>query len=132
MAQTSGTQALQGRKVNHDPAPYLWRDGSRTARGSVWGSRPACRYAPRPEFDVPDNPILARFRKWRGMEPQDIRWVEVWLAGFDAYDAFGGFKGWEIWDSALMVLVTSTDEQRAFARRVLEKLPLLAEVEVVE
>lgn len=79
---TSGTQALQGRTVNHDPEPYLWFSGGRSAKGSDWGSRPQCRYAPRPEYAVLDNPLLGALRDCKRFCPEDcedaLAWVE-WL-----------------------------------------------------
>lgn len=57
---TSGTQALQGRKVNHDPKPWLNGHGVRIVHGIEGLNRNS--YDPRPEFDVPDNLILASFR----------------------------------------------------------------------
>jgi hypothetical protein len=45
-----GCEEERAHKVQLDPSPYLWRSGGRTTHGSRWGSRPACRFAPRPEY----------------------------------------------------------------------------------
>ena len=60
---TSGTQARDGRTVNHDPEPWTCEHcGKRSA--VEWGlDRYGRTYDPRPEFAVLDNPILAAFRK---------------------------------------------------------------------
>ena len=63
---TSGTQTLQGRKVNHDTEPYMWGDGSRETEKFVEENPSVGLYVehkPRPEFDVTDNPVLAAFRE---------------------------------------------------------------------
>ena len=66
---TSGTQALQGRTVNHDPEPWAYSSQSKPGLGPFGTpDRAATRFDgamlwfPRPEFAVLDNPILAQLR----------------------------------------------------------------------
>jgi len=58
---TSGTQALQGRTVNHDPLPIKWYEGCRYSANMP--KPPGAWLDPRPEYAVLDNPILADFRR---------------------------------------------------------------------
>lgn len=111
---TSGTQALQGRTVNHDPRPYQvyadgvpsWRRNFHRERfGNGFGDVITDTYNPRPEFDVLDNPILAEFRSdWDGTYER-ICW---WLAMLEE----NVYPSW-------------TPEQLDHARRVLTKLAAL-------
>jgi hypothetical protein len=82
-AFTSGTQARDGRKVNHDPHPWQ-HDMSRSKRyGHNDLTCPEDCDAvldPRPEFDVLDNPILAAFREAIA-EGDPYADAESWLAG---------------------------------------------------
>lgn len=77
---TSGTQARDGRTVNHDPYPYRsnaigrHRDRSRSATGRFAVVDPV--YDPRPEYAVLDNPILAAFRQ---EGPRFFGGIEGWL-----------------------------------------------------
>lgn len=60
---TSGTQALRGRKINHDPEPWVdLAHGNRHPDTDIGGI--AVWYDPRPEFDVLDNPILIELRQY--------------------------------------------------------------------
>jgi len=71
---TSGTQALQGRTVNHDPKPYFYpQTGYRasafeSARLDAHNGYDPSRMPllhPRAEFAVLDNPVLTLFRAQR-------------------------------------------------------------------
>jgi len=59
-AFTSGTQAAQNRTVNHDPMP--WVVPALPSERYAHQERPWEVLAPRPEFAVLDNPILAGWR----------------------------------------------------------------------
>jgi hypothetical protein len=97
---TSGTQALQGRTVNHDPKPYSTAANTPERRAATATDDGIEWYDPRPEFDVVDNPILAAFRKYY---PKDR--PEDWVWGID-----NGHND------------PATPEQIDHARRVLERL----------
>ena len=58
---TSGKRA---ELANHDPYPWITRKhAQRFHNEQTLGTWPSgCDYDPRPEFDVPDNPILTQFR----------------------------------------------------------------------
>lgn len=111
MSFTSGTQKLQGRKVNHDPEPYRNKlDGTRSAHDPEahnWD----WLWSPRAEFSVEDNPILAAFREYPDHSVESVQnWLDVMLDpsnGTDEVaalimDAVGGpaGPGWEdpYWD----------------------------------
>lgn len=60
---TSGYRAEIGLPpANHDPLPYVYYDGLRLSQPLIRTIGMA-DYAPRPEFNVPDNPILVAFRR---------------------------------------------------------------------
>lgn len=130
---TSGTQALQGRTVNHDPRPYQvyadgvpsWRRNFHRERfGNGFGDVITDTYRPRPEFDVLDNPILAEFRRsfgnaktlpataWPNAKPDAV--IQRWLRWVDNPNASSDDP--EPWTAA----------ERSHARRVLAKLAALA------
>lgn len=72
-AFTSGTQARDGRTVNHDPHPNVWEghserdqmraDTDRFRKGALF-NHSRYRARPRPEFAVLDNPILFELRQY--------------------------------------------------------------------
>jgi hypothetical protein len=70
---TSGTQTLQGRKVNHDDEPWaVLLDGVEIDRYATESqaerhaeSFETITYALRPEFAVHDNPVLLDIRTYR-------------------------------------------------------------------
>lgn len=85
---TSGTQALQGRKVNHDREPYIIDTGWLVIRSAYDATLPvkSSTYDPRSEFDVLDNPILATVRKsigiWENFDGTEMTGPEIareWL-----------------------------------------------------
>jgi len=118
---TSGTQARDGRKVNHDPYPNVWEghsprnqmraDTDMFRKGAPFNHE-RYRYLPRPEFDVPDNPILARFRE---------RIEETWEHPYwgDAWDSTMDYIGFA---SDFPYRVKETSAEIDHARRVLSKL----------
>lgn len=112
---TSGTQALQGRTVNHDPKPFLDADTGERLEGSF----DIDEWHPRPEFDVHDNPILAAYRR----QPD----FDLWDMGFAMFTTFGGERTWDRPEHHFHAFVTATGEQIEHARRVLTKLGALHE-----
>lgn len=77
MSFTSGTQALQGRTVNHDPYPYRCTDSTHTTTHRLSFDGIKTQYAPRDGFAVRDNPILAEFRKIKnkyGTTAESAQW----------------------------------------------------------
>lgn len=97
---TSGYRAAHGLpKANHDPHPWK-RYNVRLRRKPYRDGLPGVRYAPRPEFDVPDNPILAAYRKSMPLDPANA-------------------LGW-------LAYVVAPAEQIEHARKVLTKLAALA------
>lgn len=118
MQFTSGTQARDGRTVNHDPRPWIDQDGWRwtteakdaySARGSV----NEYRHDPRPEYAVLDNPILAELRRSTVTAPEFFdEEVKMALSRDPNYSN---------------AYVTSTPKQIIHARRVLERLAALGE-----
>lgn len=114
---TSGTQALQGRTVNHDGRPWVYRhdDGTIGHRASVW-SEDHESFEPRPEFAVLDNPILASFREWWDKAPDEWtldRFIDALTADVRAPEAIR------------VVIRNSSTTGREHARRVLTKLAAL-------
>lgn len=118
---TSGTQARDGRKINHDPYPNVWEghsprnrmraDTDMFRKGAPFNHE-RYRYLPRPEFDVLDNPILAAFRvTWQGqldmLEQAEFLALELGDAGLWPDDGYTD---------------EYTREQIDHARRVLDKL----------
>lgn len=94
---TSGTQARDGRKVNHDPKPWL---RYRVEPDDGWGYD----YSPRPEFDVPANRILVELRQ---------RAHSIGLAHAVAGALLDSVTHW--WNGYTMA-------ERSHAKRVLRKL----------
>lgn len=87
MIFTSGTQALQGRTVNHDPEPYLnSKDGTRSryitnATPWLWD------WSPRPKYAVVDNQILLAFREhYNEFRPEN---AQAWLDDIADRDGYG-------------------------------------------
>ena len=111
MQFTSGTQAMQGRTVNHDEYPYVCYNWPGSAR--IDEPVPGCAdiYEPRPEFAILDNPILMTLRT-HVMSGADVRGqVQVFLntAPLDWVPYLG-----------------ATPEQIEHARRVLTLLAALS------
>jgi hypothetical protein len=118
MMFTSGTQAIQGRTVNHDPAPWLVTRGVYRGRYVSQSAIPiqhaVIRDDPRHEYGVLDNPILAAFRDDLNTARDRERDSDVIADWINALDGD---------DSGLSVSVPSAaSEQIDHARRVLEKL----------
>lgn len=109
---TSGTQARDGRIVNHDPKPWTVLDqaGRVVAHSSERGEH--SYRSPRPKFNVLDNPILAAFRSAIA-DDDPYADADSWLANLSDMSAES-----EVWahDSAHI----------EHARRVLSKLVALA------
>jgi len=111
--------------INHDPQPWRNGLGHRFADGGYRGYDSDGRFrrylAPRPEFAVLDNPILADFRrlvnetidtgKYGTQSPEQARWWCTLLA--DPSEVNRSFSGFDY---------PYTDAQHAHARRVLQKL----------
>jgi hypothetical protein len=120
---TSGTQAIQGRTVNHDPEPYVvGYDSAGPIRISGTGLSERVwvlenNYLARPEFDVLDNPILAAFR--------DSPELDLWDMGFAMHATYGGERDWEDSGHYFHAFTTATEEQVDHARRVLTRLAAL-------
>lgn len=100
---TSGTQARDGRSVNHDEYPWVWPNGQRASHQYEAEDR----YDPNPDFAVADNPILAAFRDAREISSCELGE----FAGSWVYNLVNGYFE----DKA-------TDEQIEHARRVLARL----------
>lgn len=107
MSFTSGTQALQGRTINHDPEPYV---GTRGRQRIPYGLGTEA-YVPRPEFAVLDNPILAQFRA------EESDWANV--KGFPITERADNWAQ-DIADGE--IYYDRPPEERTHARRVLTKL----------
>ena len=113
---TSGTQALQGRTVNHDPLAWKWVGNTSGAFSGRCGAdvpeyaRHAYHgeYAPRPEFAVLDNPILVRFRAEVQLQ-RDAGWLSVQSVAKLTLSGQYGFGD-------------ATDAQCDHAKRVLTRL----------
>ncbi len=119
---TSGTQALQGRTVNHDPEPYVGRLIRYPASIKPWADATGDQaYDPRPEFAVLDNPILAAFRA--GM-PQDDATYDISMDALDYLAALsdGTWMYASIQAETEIGALTYTDEQKTQAIRVLQRL----------
>lgn len=117
---TSGTQAIQGRTVNHDPMPWCDRTGI-TRYSYPFATRDVgFRHDPRPEFAVLDNPILAEIRDLQAQPWHDKSglWEHDIYARYLRYanDPIANRDGDPLW----------TEEQRTHARRVLSKLVALS------
>jgi hypothetical protein len=106
---TSGTQALQGRKVNHDPVPWRVELPGIHAERSAQEVAGHSVFDPRPECDVLDNPILARFRTWVAGE-SPVEFAAEFLAASEYWWLIEGARPW----------------YARHARRVLSKLAALA------
>lgn len=121
MIFTSGNQARDGRSVNHDRRAYVDANGNRHStvlknlrKGQTveeFYAKAGNSFAPRPEFAVLDNPILAEFR--------DRTWAvdAEWWA-----DDLGDFNI-QFWRD--MGAGSWTAEQIHHARKVLDKLAAL-------
>lgn len=112
---TSGFRAAHNLPpANHDQEPYECTMSSaecHTPRPHRLASRLAgTRYVPRPEYDVPDNPILSAFRAACEDEPElGAPWrASAWVSNhWEEYGDFGE---------------RGTTDQIEHARRVLSKL----------
>ena len=120
MVFTSGTQARDGRAVNHDPQPYRcvdWNWCTNHVDGPCWAAesnRHNCQRDPHLEFAVLDNPILAVFRHagtFLGSEPVLTR-SSSFLAELNA-------------GRVPFAATDATTEQIRHARRVLGRLTAL-------
>lgn len=120
---TSGTQARDGRTVNHDRAPWHCRlhdaRGTETQCEILWPVHDR-HHDPRPEFAVLDNPILAEVRDIQA-QPWHTKsgdWEKGFYARFLRYvnDSTANSDGDPLW----------TEEHRTHARRVLSKLVALS------
>jgi hypothetical protein len=117
MMFTSGTQAIQGRTVNRDPAPYEKLYPYNVGRSSwpiLVHDRLITEYAPRHEYDVLDSPILADLR-----ENHD--------EGDPLYSFVAYLKLMELWSREFVFrtghyATALGKHQIEHARRVLEKL----------
>jgi hypothetical protein len=115
------TGFVSGRAIgaNHDPEPYV-SNAPDFDRGSAedleeWQPRHGVTYAPRPEYDVPVNPILDAFRQeWNRADIRRDLVLDGWIADLD--EDFG---------YAVMNAYGWTPEQISHARRVLAKLAAL-------
>jgi len=129
---TSGTQALQGRKINHDSYPNVWEghsprnrmraDTDMFRKGAPFNHE-RYRYLPRPEFDVHDNPILAAFRADDGPVRYEVHGRRPSLIEHYLDQIEGAER-----DPVLAKIglgVTATPEQVIHARRVLLKLKVV-------
>lgn len=133
---TSGTQARDGRTVNHDPNPWvIEQEGAPLGHYRFPTHAAACaefnradgdriiRRMPHPEYAVLDNPILAGFRA----NSFSTRWhAEYWIKALDAHNAFGAQSVWSDPQHAFHSLSNATPEQIEHARRVLTKLAALS------
>lgn len=107
---TSGRRAQVGLPLaNHDPHPWLEPDGSRYLTVEAYYTGRPREFAPRPEFDVPDNPILKEFRRSAPWDVQRAARIAAdWLE-----------------PPASPIPRTSSPKQIEHARRVLRKLEAL-------
>jgi len=121
---TSGTQARDGRTVNHDPEPWRHYTGTRMSPDTYGPSGVRGRemaYLPRPEYAVLDNPILASIR--RNDLSIDIAATSQWL-----YSLLNSPDG----ENFARRAWSANPDQLIHAHRVLSKLAALTDTTTKE